>query len=159
MNRPYNLKNAVSCSSPKLTPKEIEEFQEAFDFFDTHKQGSVEATDVGKIMRAVGLNPSESELDTIVRSTNSKIDFDEFLNLASKNLADNRVDEQQIREAFKIFDSFGNGLLNLNQMRVSLQNLGESLRDEEVDELIREADIDAEGNVNYEELVKILCRN
>ena len=44
-------------------------------------------------------------------------------------------------------------------MRTSLQNLGEKLRDEEIDELIREADIDTEGNVNYEELVKILTRN
>lgn len=45
------------------------------------------------------------------------------------------------------------------QMRNALQNLGEKLRDDEIDELIREADIDAEGNVNYDELVKILCRS
>jgi len=31
------------------------------------------------------------------------------------------------------------------QMRTALQNLGEKLRDEEIDELIREADIDTEG--------------
>ncbi len=43
-----------------------------------------------------------------------------------------------MREAFKMFDSYGNGLVNLMQMRNSLQNLGEKLRDEEIDELIRE---------------------
>lgn len=53
----------------------------------------------------------------------------------------------------------GNGFVNLMQMRNALQNLGEKLRDDEIDELIREADIDAEGNVNYDELVKILCRS
>jgi Ca2+-binding EF-hand superfamily protein len=158
MNKPAN--NRVTIPSElKLSPKELQEYQEAFDFFDTHKQGCVQAADVGKVMRAVGLNPSETELEAIMRSAKTKIDFNEFLHLASKNVIENRVNEQQIREAFKMFDSYGNGLLNLNQMRVSLQNLGERLRDEEVDELIREADIDTEGNVNYEELVKILCRN
>ena len=37
-----------------------------------------------------------------------------------------------------MFDTYGNGLVNLMQMRNSLQNLGEKLRDEEIDELIRE---------------------
>ena len=55
-----------------------------------------------------------------------------------------------------MFDSYGNGLVNLVTMRHALQSMGEKLRDEEIDQLIREADIDAEGNVGYDELVKIL---
>ena len=62
-----------------------------------------------------------------------------------------------MREAFRMFDNYGTGLINLLQMRNALQNLGEKLRDEELDELLREADIDADGNVNYEELVQIIC--
>jgi calmodulin len=69
----------------------------------------------------------------------------------------NKSNEEQIRQAFQLFDPYGNGLVNLNQMKISLQNLGERLRDEEIDELIREADIDTDGNVSYDELVKILC--
>ncbi len=64
-----------------------------------------------------------------------------------------------MRESFRMFDTYGNGLVNLMQMRTALQNVGEKLRDEEIDELIREADIDTDGNVHYEELVKILCNN
>lgn len=36
-----------------------------------------------------------------------------------------------------------------------MTNLGEKLTDEEVDEMIREADIDGDGQVNYEEFVHI----
>jgi EF-hand domain pair len=38
-----------------------------------------------------------------------------------------------------------------------MTNLGEKLTDEEVDEMIREADIDGNGQVNYEEFVTNIC--
>lgn len=41
------------------------------------------------------------------------------------------------------------------QLRHVMTNLGEKLTDEEVDEMIREADIDGDGQVNYEEFVKV----
>jgi Ca2+-binding EF-hand superfamily protein len=146
-------------SNVKMSPAEIQEFQEAFHFFDTDKDGYVATSDVGRLMRCVGLFPSEAELQQMCKSSRTKVDFNEFLQLACSNLVDTRINEQQMREAFRMFDSYGNGLVNLMQMRNALQNLGEKLRDDEIDELIREADIDAEGNVNYDELVKILCRN
>jgi Ca2+-binding EF-hand superfamily protein len=101
-------------------------------------------------MRAVGLYPSEAELFQITKSSRNKIDFNEFLNIASKNVTDNKLTEQQMRESFKMFDIYGKfyiayiiiiiiitvyiflnsgtGLVNLMQMRTSLQSLGEKLR-------------------------------
>lgn len=147
-------------SKVKMSQQEIAEYQEAFNFFDKDNDGLIDVTEIGKLMRSVGLYPSENELQQMAKSSRGgKVDFAEFLHLASSNIVDTNINEQQMREAFRMFDSYGNGLVNLMQMRNALQNLGEKLRDDEIDELIREADIDAEGNVNYEELVKILCRN
>lgn len=42
------------------------------------------------------------------------------------------------------------------QLRHVMTNLGEKLTDEEVDEMIREADIDGDGQVNYDEFVKMM---
>jgi calmodulin len=37
-----------------------------------------------------------------------------------------------------------------------MMNLGEKLTEEEVEEMIREADVDGDGHVNYEEFVKMM---
>lgn len=46
--------------------------------------------------------------------------------------------------------------INLNMCRHVMTNLGDKLNDEEVDEMIREADIDGDGQVNYEEFVNVM---
>ena len=61
----------------------------------------------------------------------------------------------------------GNGYISAAELRHVMTNLGEKLTDEEVDEMIREADIDGDGQVNYEGEIffsfsfkknKIICR-
>ena len=37
-----------------------------------------------------------------------------------------------------------------------MTNLSEKLTDEEVEEMVREADVDGDGQKNYEEFVKIM---
>merc|ERR1719210_1722914 len=64
--------------------------------------------------------------------------------------------EEEIREAFRVFDKDGNGFISAAELRHVMTNLGEKLTDEEVDEMIREADIDGDGQVNYEEFVTMM---
>merc|ERR1711953_1289604 len=87
--------------------------------------------------------------------TNGSIDFHEFLSVMDRKMKDSET-EEEIREAFSVFDKDGNGFISAAELRHVMTNLGEKLTDEEVDEMIREADIDGDGQVNYEEFVTMM---
>merc|ERR1712027_39990 len=56
----------------------------------------------------------------------------------------------------RVLDKDGNGFISAAELRHVMTNLGEKLTDEEVDEMIRESDIDGDGQVNYEEFVTMM---
>mgnify|MGYP003315290642 CR=1 FL=1 len=86
---------------------------------------------------------------------NGTIDFPEFLTMMARKMKDTDS-EEEILEAFKVFDKDGNGFISAAELRHIMTNLGEKLTDEEVDEMLREADIDGDGQINYEEFVKMM---
>merc|ERR1711970_1216464 len=66
---------------------------------------------------------------------NGTIDFPEFLSLMARKMKDTDTEEELI-EAFKVFDRNGNGFISAAELRHVMTNLGEKLTDEEVDEMI-----------------------
>ena len=51
---------------------------------------------------------------------------------------------------FQVFDKDGNGYISAAELRHVMANLGEKLTDEEVEEMIKEADLDGDGQVNFD---------
>ena len=66
--------------------------------------------------------------------------------------------EEEIREAFRVFDKEGNGFISSAELATVMLSIGEVLSVEETEEMIAEADIDGDGNVNYEEFVALIFR-
>ena len=55
-----------------------------------------------------------------------------------------------------MFDKDGNGKISQQELKLVMKNLGENLTDEEINEMIREADDNGDGEVDYEEFVKMM---
>ncbi|SPP89695.1 calmodulin-related protein 97A-like [Drosophila guanche] len=145
----------------ELTEEQIAEFKEAFSLFDKDGSGSITTRELGVLMRSLGQNPTEAELQDLVNEVdidgNGEIDFNEFCSMMSKQMRETDT-EEEMREAFKIFDRDLDGFISPAELRFVMINLGEKVTDEEIDEMIREADFDGDGLINYEEFVWMISQ-
>lgn len=64
--------------------------------------------------------------------------------------------ETELREAFKVFDRKEVGLISAADLRAITNGLGENLTDEELDDIIREADIDGDKCISFEEFARMM---
>ncbi|XP_023235515.1 calmodulin-like [Centruroides sculpturatus] len=143
----------------QLTDEQISEFREAFSLFDKEGNGTITGKELGTLMRSLGQNPTEAQLKAMIQdlqnSGRDQIDFPLFLELMAKQMRE-AISEQEIRDAFKIFDRDNTGYIIVAELRHVLTNLGEKLTDEEMDELLREVEIDNEGRIKYQEFVDMV---
>ena len=125
--------------------------------------GTIDADELGTVMRSMGHQPTEEEIEDMINEAdtdgNGTIDFAEFIEMMPKASArDSDNAEEDMLEAFKVFDSDGNGLISSEELKQIMFNLGEKLTEEEVEEMVKEADIDGDGEINYEEFVRMMFK-
>ena len=77
-----------------------------------------------------------------------QVEFSEFLAMFERHRHE-RNTEEEIIDAFTVFDKEGNGYISAAELRHVMTNLGEKLRDEEIDEMVRAADMNGDGQINY----------
>lgn len=75
----------------------------------------------------------------------------EFLTMMARKMKDTDS-EEEIREAFKVFDRDNNGFISAAELRHVMTSIGEKLTDDEVDEMIHEADQNGDGRIDCKHL-------
>jgi len=137
------------------------EFKEAFDEFDKDGSGTISTRELLGVMRSMGQNPTEDELLALVMEVDingdGTIDFQEFLGMM-KQKANEADQESDLKEAFKIFDRDKDGYIDMKELKKVANMLGATLTKEEVDEFMREADVDGNGKLDYDEFVKMILQ-
>ncbi|KAG6073510.1 hypothetical protein E4U30_005574 [Claviceps sp. LM220 group G6] len=161
---PRRIRSSICTSlimADSLTEEQVSEFKEAFSLFDKDGDGQITTKELGTVMRSLGQNPSESELQDMINEVdadnNGTIDFPEFLTMMARKMKDTDS-EEEIREAFKVFDRDNNGFISAAELRHVMTSIGEKLTDDEVDEMIREADQDGDGRIDYNEFVQLMMQ-
>ncbi|RXM34429.1 Calmodulin [Acipenser ruthenus] len=96
-----------ALQADQLTEEQIAEFKEAFSLFDKDGDGTITTKELGTVMRSLGQNPTEAELQDMINEVdadgNGTIDFPEFLTMMARKMKDTDS-EEEIREAFRVFD-------------------------------------------------------
>ena len=134
----------------------MEELEEAFSLFDREGRGTIASGDLGTALRSLELAPTEEELTEMVTEIDSadsdgRVDFPTFLTLAAQVAATHPVrPEDEIHEAMKGICGIPQNI-STAELRTTLAGMGEGLTDEEIEQMIRDADVDGSGLINFEE--------
>ena len=135
----------------------MKEWKEAFQQFDVNGDGQISRSELSTMMKKLGQDVTDQELDAILSAADTNkdgtINLQEFIAIMTKWSTQSMDD--QIREAFKMFDKDDSGTISADELRKGLkQVLGETLPEDEIDALIREVDLDGSGDIDYEEFFK-----
>jgi calmodulin len=127
--------------------------------FDRDGDGRITAKEVGPVMQSLGQRPSEAELEDMVNEIdidgNGTIEFEEFLSMMSRQLREGDV-EAEVIEAFRVFDKDADGKITIAELTHIMKDLGEPVGQEEVDEMIAQADTKKDGLIDYVEFVHLM---
>ncbi|XP_074529866.1 calcium-binding protein 2-like [Halichoeres trimaculatus] len=155
--------DSVFGQDRELRPEEIDELREAFVEFDRNKKGYISHKDLGECMRTMGYMPTEMELIELSQQIcGGKVDFEDFVELMGpKMLAEtaDMIGVKELRDAFKEFDSNGDGQISLTELREAMKKLmGEQVTNREINEILRDVDLNGDGLVDFEEFVRMMSR-
>jgi len=91
----------------------VVQYQDAFQHFDTNHTGFIPTKQLGPLLRFCAENPSEAEIQDMAievdKDATGELQFPNFLQLMANKYSENNA-EDEIREAFKVFDSVSNAL-------------------------------------------------
>ncbi|NXM07810.1 CABP2 protein, partial [Tyrannus savana] len=131
------------------------ELKHAFQEFDKDHDGYISYKDLGECMRTMGYMPTEMELIELSQQiTGGKVDFDDFVELMGPKMLAETADMigiKELRDAFREFDTNGDGQISMAELREAMRKLlGQQLNYREVDEILKDVDLNGDGLVDFE---------
>ena len=135
------------------------EIKDIFNKYDSNRDGNVTSDELANILKAININVSDEEIKEIIEELelegNNEINYEDFVSIVNRREKD--VDtEEEVLKAFKFFDKEGNGLININDLKHIMITVSKNLSELEIDDMLKEADLDMDGFINYEEFIRSL---
>lgn len=134
----------------------ITEFKEVFDMFDQDGKGTIGRAQFTTMMKTLGLELSDSELDNLWEKVDADdagaIEFGCMLERLRKNLSP-LSREEQVLEIYEAFDVDNKGSVTGADIARVMRSMGETISDREADELLKAANA---GRMNKDEFIALL---
>ena len=144
---------------PGLNGDEIEEIREAFAMFDTDGSGKIDPKELKAAMHSLGFDKKSAtvyEMICDLEELGREVDFDDFLDSISNKLG-NRETPDGINRIFDLFDEEKKGVISLNNLKKVAKELGETMTDEELNEMLSRASSNGE-QITREDFYNIMTK-
>ena len=148
--------------SYKPTEEELKRIKNIFNQFDLNHDGEIATTELASVLKSLGQEYSPEDIKEIISSVDSDgngcISMVEFINLVLYQ-SQREKNAEELLQAFSVFDRDGNGYISSAELKFVLQTLCLNVTDQEVQEIITEADCNGDGQISYEEFVKLISKS
>ena len=144
-----------------LTDRQRTDLFSAFNVYDYNRSGSLNLPEQLNFMQSLGQNPSEEELDAMITGSkdegnqDGEVTFEEFVKFMS-NIMETGDTNEELEDAFKVFNKSGNGTLTPDELVTVMENLGCQIKLEEAEEIFKEGDKDSDNKINFQEFVTVM---
>ncbi|XP_023016536.1 troponin C at 41C [Leptinotarsa decemlineata] len=148
--------------SEELSKDQIALLKNAFDTFDVEKKGSIGTVMIGTILSMLGIQTTDSMLKEIIDEVDEdgsgELEFEEFITLASRFMVEEDAEamQQELKEAFRLYDKEGNGYITTSTLKEILKELDDKITSDELDMMIAEIDADGSGTVDFDEFMEVM---
>ena len=148
-----------SSESQKIRNEITEEQKrEIKDAFSTFEENGIFPDELKSAMQTLGFDANNPEVQKILDKLATKkgpLKFDEFLDvMIEKNIDKNP--EEEIKKAFKVLCEDGTDKITLKSLTKICADLGEKINEDELQEMINEADKDQDEEVGEEDFIRIM---
>ncbi|KAG6512638.1 hypothetical protein ZIOFF_030763 [Zingiber officinale] len=140
---------------------ESAELRRVFQMFDRNGDGMITKQELSDSLQNLGIYIPEAELAALIEKIDVNgdgcVDADEFGTLY-QSIMDERDEEEDMREAFNVFDQNGDGFITVDELRSVLASLGfkQGRTAEECRKMISQVDVDGDGKVNFTEFRQMM---
>lgn len=135
------------------------EIKTAFEMFDVDDDGLISKHDLKIALNSLGFEFSQEEIQRLIMELDPKntgtIDYENFAELINTKMSE-KEQIDQIKMAFEMLDDDKTGKVTFKNLKRIARELGETLTDQEIHEMINEADVDNDGEISFEEFVALV---
>jgi len=121
--------------------------------------GHIMTSELAYAVRGYGVNLTETSLkNAIEKYDNGKgqIMFQDFVDFMARKMTDPGLNEEDVLESFAVFDPKKSGKVDTKQLQDVMSKMGEPLTKKEFDAVMKDFEVDGDGNIDYNVFVKRL---
>ncbi|XP_010557084.1 PREDICTED: calmodulin-like protein 7 [Tarenaya hassleriana] len=140
------------------------ELKRVFQMFDKNGDGRITKKELSESIQNLGIYIPDKELTQIIEKIDVNgdgcVDMDEFGELYKSITGEEDEDEEEedMKEAFNVFDQNGDGFITVEELKSVLSSLGlkQGKTLEDCRKMIMRVDVDGDGRVNYTEFRQMM---
>merc|ERR1711937_329328 len=140
-------------------PHPKQQLKEAFDLFDVDGSGNIDIKELTIAMKALGCEPKAGEIEKMIADVDDdgsgEIGFPEFLAMMTHKIL-NKDPKDDMLKAFRLFDDDQTGSVTLKNLKRVAKETNQTLTDDELQEMLADADKDEDGVLNEEEFLAMM---